>query len=252
MGTDWEFRTAAEGLSLEDRAASRLRTLIRTGSLRPGERLSSEPELAQMLGISRPTLRVAISGLVADLLLTRRRGIGTFVTNSAPALVRGFEHLQGTAASIALNGQTPGVRDLQVRHETASSMLADQLGVEAGFPVVRITRTFTADEEPVMFAEEWIPEELLPSNSHLDDFGPEDSLYQRLSDLNLTVRRVVARFVPTISDDELAERLDTQVGTPLLLLEQHHYSDSDTDRVVMFSSNYHNTKRIDLHIVRRG
>lgn len=250
--TDWGIRLAAEKQGLEDRTVTRLRSLIREGQIAPGEQLPSEPELARILGISRPTLRSAISELVADQLLVRRRGVGTFVASSPPALSHGFEHLRGSAESIELNGQAAGTTDLEVRHESATPELAECLGAEEGAAVVRITRTRTADGAPVMYAEEWIPEDLLPERTSLDDFGFDDSLYARLADVQLTVRRVVARFVPTLADDDLAKRLDTAVGTPVLLLEQRHYSDSETDRVVMFSNNYHNTQRIDLHTVRRG
>lgn len=250
--TDWNVRVAVEEQGLEDRTATRLRALVQSGSIAPGEKLSSEPELARILGVSRPTLRVAISVLVADRLLVRRRGVGTFVTAAAPALSNGFERLRGTAEIITLNGQTPGIRGLDMRHETVPPRVAEHLGLEAGAQALHISRTFTADGVPVMFAEEWIPEDLLSPSSLLDDFSADDSLYQRLSEVGLAVARVVARFVPAITDRRLAERLDSSIGEPVLLLEQHHYVDSYPDRVAMFSENHHNVTRIDVQVVRRG
>lgn len=71
--------------------------LILRGILRPGERLPSERDLADRMGVSRPSLREAISELQAEGLLTSRAGAGIFVAdvlNSAfsPALTRLFSN----------------------------------------------------------------------------------------------------------------------------------------------------------------
>src|SRR6187402_3317063 len=64
----------------------RLGTAIRLGILGPGLRLPSERELAEQLGISRSTLRQAITTLVQSGHLTsvRGRGGGTFVVQEPP------------------------------------------------------------------------------------------------------------------------------------------------------------------------
>ncbi len=69
--------------------------LILRGILRPGERLPSERELSEKLGVSRPSLREAIAELQDRGLLTSRAGAGIFVAEVlgsafAPALIRLF------------------------------------------------------------------------------------------------------------------------------------------------------------------
>lgn len=69
--------------------------LILRGILRPGERLPSERDLADKLGVSRPSLREAIGDLAAAGLLVSRAGSGVFVAEVlgsafSPALVRLF------------------------------------------------------------------------------------------------------------------------------------------------------------------
>ena len=56
--------------------------LILRGILRPGERLPSERELAERLGVSRPSLREAVADMQARGLLTSRAGAGIFVTEA--------------------------------------------------------------------------------------------------------------------------------------------------------------------------
>ncbi|CUI52671.1 FadR/GntR family transcriptional regulator [Cognatishimia activa] len=72
-----------------------LELLILRGVLRPGERLPSERELAEKLGVSRPSLREAISELQERGLLSAKAGAGVFVADVlgnafAPALVKLF------------------------------------------------------------------------------------------------------------------------------------------------------------------
>jgi GntR family transcriptional repressor for pyruvate dehydrogenase complex len=70
---------------LSDVVATELETRILEGSLRPGDRLPAERELALELGVSRPSLRGALQSLVAKGLLITRHGGGTFVTDSMQA-----------------------------------------------------------------------------------------------------------------------------------------------------------------------
>ncbi len=69
--------------------------LILRGILRPGERLPPERELAERLGVSRPSLREALAGLQDKGLLTSRAGAGIFVADVlgnafSPALIKLF------------------------------------------------------------------------------------------------------------------------------------------------------------------
>jgi GntR family transcriptional repressor for pyruvate dehydrogenase complex len=64
---------------LSNSVVRQLEMLILRGILRPGERLPSERELAEKMGVSRPSLREAISEMQARGLLTTRAGAGIYV-----------------------------------------------------------------------------------------------------------------------------------------------------------------------------
>lgn len=70
---------------LADTVAGELEKRILEGSLKPGDLLPSERDLALELGVSRPSLREAIQKLVAKGLLTTRHGCGTTVTDRLEA-----------------------------------------------------------------------------------------------------------------------------------------------------------------------
>ena len=68
--------------ALSVRIADRLAEMIAKGRYAPGDKLPSEPELAEQLHVSRTTLREALRVLMTRGLVEVRRGIGTFVTQS--------------------------------------------------------------------------------------------------------------------------------------------------------------------------
>ncbi|MDO5704119.1 MAG: FadR/GntR family transcriptional regulator [Paracoccus sp. (in: a-proteobacteria)] len=82
-----------EAEKLSQAVQRQIESLILQGILRPGERLPSERDLSDSLGVSRPSLREAISALQGSGLLTSRPGAGIYVANVlgsafSPALVR--------------------------------------------------------------------------------------------------------------------------------------------------------------------
>jgi GntR family transcriptional repressor for pyruvate dehydrogenase complex len=66
-----------------DLVFEQLRDLIFKGRMKPGERLMTERELTENLGVSRPTVREAINRLVAQGLLEHKQGQGTFLSPTA-------------------------------------------------------------------------------------------------------------------------------------------------------------------------
>lgn len=119
----------AEKLSLA--VIRQIELLILRGILKPGERLPSERDLAETLGVSRPSLREALSQLESRELLTSKPGSGVFVAEVlgsafAPPLIKLFSEydealfdylsfrreLEGMAAARA--AQTASDTDLQI------------------------------------------------------------------------------------------------------------------------------------------
>jgi GntR family transcriptional regulator, transcriptional repressor for pyruvate dehydrogenase complex len=71
-------------VAVTDDAIRKIRDLIRSGGLIPGDRLPPEKELSSSLGLSRSSLREAVKALAMINVLDVRRGDGTYVTNLQP------------------------------------------------------------------------------------------------------------------------------------------------------------------------
>jgi GntR family transcriptional repressor for pyruvate dehydrogenase complex len=73
---------------ISDAISEQIRELILNGSLKPGDRLPSERELVEQLGVSRPSVREALLKLEAKGVVQSRQGGGTFVSDVlAPSIV---------------------------------------------------------------------------------------------------------------------------------------------------------------------
>ena len=107
-------------------------------------------------GVSRATVRQALSGLVAEGLLEIRRGRGTFVHGAA------LEHRLGGfytfSREIERHGMRPGTRRAQHRRGArVATQVAEGLGLAPGTPVVALSRVRLADDQPIVSETSYLP-----------------------------------------------------------------------------------------------
>ncbi|MFJ7304298.1 FadR/GntR family transcriptional regulator [Streptomyces sp. NPDC099088] len=74
-------------MAVTDEAIEKIKAMIVSGALRPGDRLPKESELAADLGLSRNSLREAVRALSLIRILDVRQGDGTYVTSLDPQLL---------------------------------------------------------------------------------------------------------------------------------------------------------------------
>ena len=204
-----------------------LRERVSGGELTPGSQVETEQELMARYGVSRATVRQALSGLVAEGLLEIRRGRGTFVHGAA------LEHRLGGfytfSREIERHGMRPGTRVREIGVEPAAAEVADGLGLAAGTPVVALSRVRLADEQPIVSETSYLPAARFKGLEQVD--FSHASLYETLT-ASYGVRPVRARetFVPVLLDDEEAAILGGEAGDPVLSVERTTY---DADGVII-------------------
>ena len=76
-----------ERMAVTDEAIQKIKAMIVSGELAPGDRLPPEKELAERLGLSRNSMREAVKALEVIRVLDVRRGDGTYVTSLEPRLL---------------------------------------------------------------------------------------------------------------------------------------------------------------------
>src|SRR4051812_24222717 len=115
-----------------------VRAAIDGGSWRSGARIPGEDELTKVLGVSRITVRHALSNLQSAGVLRREHGRGTFVRSAR--LVADTRALMSFSQEMAALGLDTGTRVLDVSWDTASDRVAEALEVAETTAVVRVRR----------------------------------------------------------------------------------------------------------------
>jgi len=114
-------------------------------------RIPSEAELCARYGISRVTVRKALSDLTEEGLLLRIQGKGTFI--AMPRLEKNLAAVTGFTESCHLMGKRPSAVVLQTVCVKPSVKDAQELALAADAQAIAVLRLRLADDMPVMLEE---------------------------------------------------------------------------------------------------
>lgn len=149
-----QLRAPGHGTDMVQRIVEALRDEISMGSLRGGSRITGEKQLAAILRVSRSTLREALRILVHEGLLVSRWGVGTFVTDQLPSIVKG----RTTDVNVPLPMQwiEPHWTLLTDEEKTvaADGVVAAALDIALGENVSRRRRTYGISGRVLALADE--------------------------------------------------------------------------------------------------
>ena len=150
-----------------------VRDLVR--DLDPGSPAPSERDLVQHFGVARMTVRQALDALVAEGLLERVPGRGTFVARSR---IDVKVQLSSYTEDMTRRGMKPEARTLMARMEAAGPGVARALEIRQGDKVVHWQRLRLADGSPMCLEDAYLADSIVPE--FLDAQLPA-SLYVELS-----------------------------------------------------------------------
>lgn len=255
MTTKWTGIRLQPRPSLAEQAAADLRLAIKDDAFGEGGQLPSEPVLSRQLGVSRPTVRQAISLLEQEGLVVRRQGLGTFVLSTVVELRNNLNTNSGITDMILAAGQTPGTRRMEITESIADERVAKHLGVEPGAAVMIVERTRTADDRPVALTRDFIRTDALAAHGLLraqlvSMLRDGSSLYHGLASHGVAVVYGIANVLPARASAEIADVLGVDPDSDLLLLEQTDYTSDGA--AVIFSQEYLVPGPLSIYVFRRG
>lgn len=190
---------------------------IEAGVLKAGTRLPPERELCQQLGISRVTLRKALTKLVGDGVLRPAHGRGWYVaqTGATKEWPNSLESFSETAERMGLVATS---KVLRCEERSATLDEAERLVIAPGTPIFRLERVRLLGGMPIALDTTRIALQLVP------DLGTVDfaraSLYEELAKRGIVPSRADATIEAEEADAEVAQLLDLEVGKPLLVMRQ--------------------------------
>jgi len=220
--------------------AEQLAAAIQRDELLPGDRLDSELQLADRLGLSRPTVRQAIQHLVDKGLIVRRRGVGTQVARGA---VRRAVELSSLYDDLVRGGQQPTTSVLELSTVSASTEVAGALDLPVGARVQQVRRLRFADGEPLALMCNWLPADLVPLT--VETLAAK-GLYAVLRAAGMTIRGAQQRIGARTATATEAKMLGERRGAPLLTMTRTAYD--DRGRLVEHGSHLYRASRYALEV----
>jgi len=213
-----------------------LRAAIENRVIAPDDALPPERELAEMLSISRITVRKAIDVLVGDGLLIRKQGSGTFVSNR---IEKNFAKLTSFSEDMRARGREPRSVWLAKAAGTVTPEESLTLRASPGTPVFRFHRIRFADDAPMALEYATVLADCLPS---LD--AVESSLYEALERSGHRPVRALQRLRAMLFTAEQAKLLKAQERDAGLLVIRVGYLQDG--RAIEFSQSYYRGEIYDF------
>ncbi len=203
-------------LPLYELIEQNFRDLIGSTQLKAGDSIPSEWDLSDLYGVSRLTVRRALEDLARQGWLNRRHGVGTFVSN--PTVTQIPKSRLSFSEQMLAIGRTPASRQVSLRVTPARAESAAALGLQVGDPLVELIRVRLADGEPILLETTSLPGRRFPNLEQAD--LSDRSLYSYLAEhYNILVVGFDHTLQPVLLNDEEAELLDCEAGSPAVLSE---------------------------------
>lgn len=189
-----------------------------------GGRLPSELELSDEFGVSRPTIREAITCLVEDGVLTKRHGVGTFINKGPATGLRSWPYEKSTFLQLIRRaGHEPTQKILGCMIEPLGPVakIFELKPTDSGLSMEKL---FFSDGQPVIFCRNVIPLALVMPEWRGEivvDYPCEESAYAFAT--NKCGRQVdnhESEITALACDERLAALLEVDIGAPLLQLEE--------------------------------
>jgi GntR family transcriptional regulator len=194
-----------------------LREKIRSGEYGLGDSFPTEDHLVRAYGVSRITVRQALSALEKDGLIARSRGKGSFVTE-------GKGHLE----PMKLTGMMEDIIDMGIKTKTKiinfgfvspSKKVTESLRLDEDSKVLRIERIRLIQGAPISYTIGYIPPDL-GRKINIKDLTVHPILNLLEKKCKVRIDRGSQIIEATVADSRVASLLEVMTGSPLLKIER--------------------------------
>jgi GntR family transcriptional regulator len=202
------------------------------GTWKPSQLIPSEMALAAELGVSQGTVRKALNQMVAQKMLERRQGKGTFVAEHTQesSLFRFFRLREPNGESLI-----PETNVISSSRREATDEEASKLNLPLNAPIVELVRLRFINQKPTVLEKVIQPLSIFPDiDKQAEIPNALYILYQEK--YGITIVSVDDELRAVNVPKPLAQHLGLPVGSPVLMIERR--STNLDGRVVELSTAY--------------
>lgn len=241
--------------SLSEQAKKEVLRYIEGMDFNKGNKLPREELLAEMIGVSRITIRQALNELSAEGMIFRRQGKGTFVNVDSLNIKVTFSPCMELTQMIANSGYQPSVKLLNISKVERDEEICSLLQMREGEQLVVGEKLFLADDKICAFCRDYFGMDLIGGEEAFDAFAKyEDSIYKYIYNLSGEKAEWDKVELDTVMPQEiegLSEHVSLQdLGDkPYLYLKTLNYSSKD--QPLIYANEYFNTSLIKFNLIRQ-
>ncbi|MBI5303674.1 MAG: GntR family transcriptional regulator [Chloroflexi bacterium] len=236
-------------ISLARQVVQEILAGIHAGKLaRDNGGLPSETELSQRFGVSRATIREALSQIEQRGVVVRRHGVGTFVAPMLPRIDAGLEELESLETLARRIGLATQMGEPVIEEREPTPTEAECLQLSERVAVISVARVILTGARPIAYLVDVVPTTVLQRQDLDKNFrGSVLDLLLRRRDLHLSHSRT--DILIESADKTIARKLKIKAGEPLHKLDAQLCTHDG--RVVDYSISYFVPGYFSFHVIRR-
>ena len=202
--------------------AESIRNKIAQNVYRQDEPIPTEIQLQEEYGVSRETVRKAVNDLVAEGLVEKVRGKGTYV--AGPKIVHRIGRIYGSAEEIIARGMIPETKFLEKTEFSPPESMRTEMGLNPSDLVVKVRRLRYANNKPVAILTSYLSADIVPGLAETEFVN--GSLYKTLEDVYHLVLYEADEVIEAASVGEQdADQLEIKENSPVLVVKRLTYLD---------------------------
>ena len=193
-----------------------VREAILRGVLQPGERLPTEQELSQQCGVSRMTVRAALTQLTREGLVERRQGRGTFVAQPKAALRHISLFFVHFTQLIEIMGRQSRTQVVEQGFVSAPTDITQAFQLHPGEDVLHILRLWYTEDTPMALERCYYPRSRVAAFLHPGDLDNVHLVHVLEQNLRVRLTGSEDMLELDIAGPEEASLLSIPQGIPVI------------------------------------
>lgn len=215
-GNKFDSKLSSGGLAFQPlykQVEDHVTQLIVEQRWKPGEMLPNEFQLAEEFGVSQGTVRKALNTLTQTKVLTRRQGVGTFVSEHTghQALYRFFPVVEDNQPT-----ELPEAEIVSLAVQMPNDNVREQLALGERDRVILLSRKRLINNVVCILEDIYLPEKLFPGLDKIDDI-PHTLYHFYQLNFNLTVHKTTDKIKAVLVNAADATELRIAPGDPILM-----------------------------------
>ncbi|MGY2491038.1 GntR family transcriptional regulator [Cupriavidus sp. CP313] len=194
-----------------------LRSRILDGTYQPHQQMPSEADMITGFGVSRITVRQALSDLQNEGLIFRIHGKGTFV--SKPKAFQDLGRLQGFGEAMRQMGYETYAKVVSLRTGKPTPQVAERLQLPKSSKITELKRVRYLNREPISLDVTYLPA-TIGCRLAKEDLATRDVFVILENDFGMSLGHADLQIGATVADEALAKQLRVHEGSPVLVIDR--------------------------------